>query len=211
MVKTLFAVAEYRAPSVVFVDEIDSMLTARKADESEASRRLKTEFLVQFDGAGNERKKQVLIVGATNLPQEIDDAARRRFAKKLYIPLPEQSSREALITTLLAKNNHTLSNSEVKKLSRDTDGFSGADLKNLCQQAAMGPVRKLGAKAMQIDINDLPPISYKHFRQALRGSNPSVAPADLKVYTDWNDTYGNKEVPACDDSDTEESVDDSTA
>ena len=104
LVRTLFAVASYRAPSVVFIDEVDSMLTQRKADENEASRRIKTEFLVQLDGAGNGRKGQVLVIGATNRPEELDDAARRRFVKKLYIPLPDQDGREALITNLLNAN-----------------------------------------------------------------------------------------------------------
>ena len=83
MVRTLFKVADYRSPSVVFIDEVDSLLTQRKADENEASRRIKTEFLVQLDGAGNDRQGHVLIIGATNLPQELDDAARRRFVKKV--------------------------------------------------------------------------------------------------------------------------------
>ena len=97
LVKTLFKVARYRQPSVVFIDEVDSMLTVRKADENEASRRMKTEFLVALDGAGNEKKGHVLLIGATNRPHELDDAARRRFVKRLYVALPEMKDREVLI------------------------------------------------------------------------------------------------------------------
>lgn len=193
LVRTLFAVASYRAPSVVFIDEVDSMLTQRKSDENEASRRIKTEFLVQLDGAGNGRTGQVLVIGATNLPQELDDAARRRFVKKLYIPLPDQPARLCLIRTLLAKEKHSLKDEEIEKLAQVSDGFSGADLKNLCVDAAMGPVRQLGAEqAMSMPKEDIPPISYKHFRRSLRGMNPSVAQADLVAYIEWNNTYGNK-------------------
>ena len=203
LVRTLFAVASYRAPSVVFIDEVDSMLTQRKADENEASRRIKTEFLVQLDGAGDARQGQVLVIGATNLPHELDDAARRRFVKKMYIPLPEQPARESLIRTLLAKNAHGLKDKQIIKLSHDTDGFSGADLNALCREAAMGPIRQLGAAALTTHKDDFPPISYKHFRQSLRGMNPSVAPSDLEVYIKWNDTYGNKDVSGEDNNESD--------
>jgi len=195
-------VASYRSPSVVFIDEVDSMLTQRKSDENEASRRIKTEFLVQLDGAGNDRKGHVLVIGATNLPHELDDAARRRFVKRLYIPLPDQPGREALLRSLLAKNSHSLTDKEIIKLSRDTDGYSGADLKNLCTDASMGPMRSMTVEEMMsIKANEVPPIAYKHFRQSLRGSSPSVAQSDLQIYIDWNNTYGSKVSNNLDDDD----------
>ncbi len=189
LVRTLFAVAAYREPAVVFIDEIDSLLTQRKSDENEASRRIKTEFLVQLDGTGGS-KGRVLVVGATNRPHELDDAARRRFVKRLYIPLPSAPDRESLIRTLLGKNQHSLTEACISKLALATDGFSGADLKALCVEAAMGPLRGLGARALQVEAKDVPHIAYKHFRQALRGMNPSVSPADLEVYIEWTKTYG---------------------
>ena len=106
------------------------------------------------------------------------------------IPLPAAPDRESLIRTLLGKNQHSLTDACISKLALATDGFSGADLKALCVEAAMGPLRGLGARALQVDANDLPPIAYKHFRQALRGMNPSVSPADLEVYVEWTKTYG---------------------
>lgn len=199
LVRTLFAVAAYREPSVVFIDEIDSLLTQRKADENEASRRIKTEFLVQLDGTGTSGQGRVLAIGATNRPHELDDAARRRFVKRLYIPLPEAGDREILLRTLLEKNNHNLSDREILKLSNEgTEGFSGADLKALCTDAALGPIRELGARALDIDANDVPPISYKHFRHALKGMHPSVSQADLMAYVTFNNTYGSKSVSAKD-------------
>jgi fidgetin-like protein 1 len=205
LVRTMFAVAAYHEPAVVFIDEIDSLLTQRKADENEASRRIKTEFLVQLDGTGTSGQGRVLVVGATNRPQELDDAARRRFVKRLYIPLPEEADRECLLRVLLEKNNHGVSDDEIKKLAKDTAGFSGADLKSLCTEAAMGPIRELGSKALEVDANDVPPIAYKHFRMALRRTKPSVAPADLVQYEAFDATYGfrNAENDASFDEDDE--------
>ena len=182
------------AASVVFIDEIDSLLTQRKADENEASRRIKTEFLVQLDGTGTTAQGRVLTIGATNRPQELDEAARRRFTKRLYIPLPVEADRSTLLQVLLAKNNHRLTPEEVNKLARETEGYSGADLKTLCTDAAMGPIRQLGAKALQVEATDVPPISYKHFRQSLRSMKPSVAPDDLVQYVEWDKVYGSKRV-----------------
>lgn len=86
--KTLFAVARLLGPSVIFFDEIDSILTKRNENEHEASRRLKTEFMVQVDGVatGSNSNPQVLIVGATNRPMDLDEAALRRLTKRIYIP-----------------------------------------------------------------------------------------------------------------------------
>lgn len=105
LMKTLFAVARLQAPSVIFFDEIDSMLTKRGETEHEASRRLKTEFLVQVDGVGAGSKDhanpQVLIIGATNRPMDLDEAALRRLTKRIYITLPDEVARKGAILKLL--------------------------------------------------------------------------------------------------------------
>jgi fidgetin-like protein 1 len=204
LVRVLFAVASYRQPSVVFIDEIDSILTQRKTDENEASRRMKTEFLIQLDGTGTSGQGRVLVIGATNRPQELDEAARRRFTKRLYIPLPELLDREELIRSLLKTNHHILSDDEVHKLAKETDGFSGADIKALSTDAAMGPIRQLGAKALEVEVSDIPPISYRHFRHALKSMKPSVSPEDLVHYIEWDKTFGTKNAgPNDDDSENE--------
>ncbi len=90
LVKTLFTIARVKQPSVIFIDEIDSLLSSRSEGEQESSRKVKTEFLIELDGAKNKADERVLVIGATNLPHELDDAVRRRFVKKLYIPLPNE-------------------------------------------------------------------------------------------------------------------------
>lgn len=122
MVRALFAVARCMQPSVVFIDEIDSLLTQRVDGEHDSSRRMKTEFLVQFDGVSTGAEDRILIVGATNRPQELDEAARRRFTKRLYIPLPEDSARKQIIKTLLAKAKSSLTEECVDYVVEKTTG-----------------------------------------------------------------------------------------
>jgi fidgetin-like protein 1 len=203
LVKTLFAVAAYREPAVVFIDEIDSLLTQRKSTENEASRRMKTEFLVQLDGTGTSGQGRVLVIGATNKPQELDEAARRRFTKRLYIPLPAEGDRRILLNVMLKKNHHLLTDQDIDCLAKDTAGFSGADLKSLCTDAAMGPIRQLGSRALDVDVNDVPAITFKHFKRSLKGTKPSVAPSDLVQYEEWDMTYGSKRATEDDDDDDE--------
>jgi spastin len=108
-------VARDKQPSFIFIDEIDSILTSRGSEEHESTRRLKTEFLLQFDGtaSGGEDRITVMgifdifinivinLLGATNRPQDLDEAARRRLTKRIYVPLPEPIARKRLILNLL--------------------------------------------------------------------------------------------------------------
>ena len=143
MVRALFAVARVHQPSVVFIDEIDSLLTSRSEGEHESSRKMKTEFLVQLDGATTVGEERILVLGATNRPQELDDAARRRLVKRLYIPLPDQPARFDILVRMLRKEKCEVTRAEMVDISQRTEGYSGADMSNLCREAALGPVRSL--------------------------------------------------------------------
>eukprot|EP01035_Chromulina_nebulosa_P022723 gene22723-29418_t len=193
-VRMLFIIASKRQPSVIFIDEIDSLLSQRTSDENEASRRIKTEFLVQLDGAGTNPDDRIVLIGATNRPDELDDAARRRFVKRIYIPLPDNAGRRQLLQTLLGQTNHNLNSNDIEQLVQQTAGFSGADIRSLCTEGAMGPVRdiamKLNNNLASINLSDVPQISMKHFQDALESVSPSVSPSDLQKYIEWNDIYG---------------------
>lgn len=147
--KVLFEVARSYQPSVIFIDEIDSLLSQRSDEDRESSRRLKTEFFVQMveyqlpipikishflgkfnrflfyflkDGAQTSGDERILLIGATNRPQELDDAARRRFVKRLYIPLPEHIGRRQIVMNLMRKQHNELTNEEMDEIAELTDG-----------------------------------------------------------------------------------------
>lgn len=137
LVRALFALAKELAPSIIFVDEIDSLLGARGgSSEHEATRRIKTEFLIQWSdlqkaAAGKDNgdgdATRVLVLAATNLPWAIDEAARRRFVRRQYIPLPEDFVREQQLHTLLSAQKHSLKDRDLKSLVKLTDGTSTKD------------------------------------------------------------------------------------
>lgn len=142
LVRALFSVARKLQPSIIFIDEIDSLLSERNTGEHEASRRLKTEFLVEFDGLpSNLESDKIVVLGATNRPQELDEAALRRFTKRVYVALPDQSTREHLIRKLLSKQGCALSDIAVTNLAACTKGYSGSDLTALAKDAALEPIR----------------------------------------------------------------------
>jgi SpoVK/Ycf46/Vps4 family AAA+-type ATPase len=97
LLKGLFSIAAKKQPSLLFFDEIDAILSARKEDEADHSRRLKTEFMIQTDGAATSAEDRVLILGATNRPWDLDDAVMRRMPKKIYIALPSPEARTDII------------------------------------------------------------------------------------------------------------------
>ncbi|NXH13217.1 FIGL1 protein, partial [Bucco capensis] len=191
MVRALFTVARCQQPAVIFIDEIDSLLSQRGDGEHESSRRIKTEFLVQLDGATTSSEDRILVVGATNRPQEIDEAARRRLVKRLYIPLPEASARKQIVTRLMSKEHCCLNEEEINLIVTKSNGFSGADMTQLCREASLGPIRSLQSMDIATIMPDqVRPIAFLDFESAFRTVRPSVSVKDLELYETWNQTFG---------------------
>ncbi|KAM7118962.1 spastin isoform 5-T5 [Ciconia maguari] len=118
LVRALFAVARELQPSIIFIDEVDSLLCERREGEHDASRRLKTEFLIEFDGVQSSGEDRILVMGATNRPQELDDAVLRRFTKRVYVSLPNEETRLILLRNLLSKQGSPLTQKELAQLAR---------------------------------------------------------------------------------------------
>ena len=186
MMRALFAIAKARQPSVIFIDEMDSLLSSRNANEHEASRRLKSEFLVQFDGVISNGEDRVVVMGATNRPEEIDDAVRRRFVKRIYVMI----TRKALLNKLLMGGAYAVPSSDIHRISCDTDGYSCSDLHALCQEAAMFPIRELGMRVNTVKANQIRPLKYSDFQLAMRVVRPSVSRDQLRKFELWNEEFG---------------------
>ena len=194
LVRTLFALASFYQPSVVFIDEIDSLLTSRSENENEASRRIKTEFLVQLDGAGTNAEDRILIIGATNRPQEIDDAFVRRLSKRLYIPLPNKISRKQLIMRVLEKerknnNKYDITDADIDDIIDKTKGYSGSDLINVCKEAAMMPIRSI-EDITNCQLEHLRGVNKNDFDEALFNVKPSINEKSIEQYIEWNKNFG---------------------
>jgi len=121
LIKTLFEMARAEKPSIIFIDEIDSLCGTRGEGQSESSRRVLTEFLVQMQGVGNDMKG-VLVLGATNLPWGLDSAIRRRFVKRILIPLPDHDSRKQIVMMNVKKTSLKLSEEQYEHVCQKTEG-----------------------------------------------------------------------------------------
>ncbi|CAN0402844.1 unnamed protein product [Lampetra planeri] len=191
LVRALFSVARELQPSIIFIDEVDSVLCERREGEHEASRRLKTEFLVEFDGVQSSGEDRVLVMGATNRPQELDEAVLRRFSKRIYVSLPEEETRLKLLTRLLGKHGNPLSHADRAHLARITEGYSGSDLTALAKDAALGPIRELDPEQVKnMSANEVRNIRTSDFEDSLKKIKRSVNIVTLEGYMKWNSDYG---------------------
>ncbi|XP_061344666.1 uncharacterized protein LOC133290581 [Gastrolobium bilobum] len=216
-VRALFTVAAKVAPTIIFIDEVDSMLGQRtRAGENEAMRSITNEFMIHWDGLLTKPGEQILVLAATNRPFDLDEAIIRRFEHRIMVGLPSTENREMILKTLLAKEKHE--NIDFKELSTMTQGYSGSDLKNLCSTAAYRPVRELiqqerlkemekkkkeakvqssedasnATKSKEDKVITLRPINMEDMRQA---TNQVAASFDaegstMKELKQWNDLYG---------------------
>lgn len=136
LVRLLFDMARHYAPSTIFIDEIDALCGSRgESSEHETSRRVKSEILMQMDGVGSDPTKSIMLLGATNFPWAIDEALRRRLEKRIYIPLPNLESREALL--IESFKGIKIGNVDIVEIATKLDGYSGADIINICRDASM--------------------------------------------------------------------------
>ncbi|OMO63807.1 hypothetical protein CCACVL1_22255 [Corchorus capsularis] len=209
-VKAVFSLASKIAPSVVFVDEVDSMLGRREnPGEHEAMRKMKNEFMVNWDGLRTKDKERVLVLAATNRPFDLDEAVIRRLPRRLMVNLPDAPNREKILRVILAKEELS-SGVDLEAIANMTDGYSGSDLKNLCVTAAHCPIREIlekekKEKASAVAENrplptlyssaDVRPLKMDDFKYAHEQVCASVSSesTNMNELLQWNELYG--EVP----------------
>jgi vacuolar protein-sorting-associated protein 4 len=142
LVSQLFSLAREQSPSIIFIDEVDSLCSSRGDNESEAARRIKTQLMVEIQGVGTNNSK-VLVLAATNLPYNLDQAIRRRFDKRIYIPLPEAPARAHMFKIHLGDTPNNLTDADFAELGEKTEGFSGSDCSVMVKDVLMQPIRLL--------------------------------------------------------------------
>lgn len=135
MVKILFEKAKRSRPSVIFIDEIDSLCGSHTDQEQRHDRRLTNELVAQIDLTRND-SKGIYIFAATNLPWHVDQALLQRFKNRIYIPLPTEEVRLAILSKTLSKLKLSLSELDLTRLAKNTERFSGADLNCLVIEAS---------------------------------------------------------------------------
>ncbi|XP_048258417.1 katanin p60 ATPase-containing subunit A1-like isoform X2 [Haliotis rufescens] len=200
LVRLLFEMARFYAPSTIFVDEIDSICSKRGSDsEHEASRRVKSELLVQMDGVGGvcgeDPSKTVMVLAATNFPWDLDEALRRRLEKRIYIPLPTAEGRVELLKINL-REVEVAEDANLPGVAAKLDGYSGADITNVCRDAAMMSFRRRIEGLRPEQIRNIPkdeliqPTTMEDFENAIHRVNKSVSKEDLERYEKWMKEFG---------------------
>ncbi|KAF8390623.1 hypothetical protein HHK36_025150 [Tetracentron sinense] len=206
-VKAVFSLASKIAPSVVFVDEVDSMLGRREnPGEHEAMRKMKNEFMVNWDGLRTKDKERVLVLAATNRPFDLDEAVIRRLPRRLMVNLPDSPNRAKILKVILAKEELS-PDVDLDAIASMTDGYSGSDLKNLCVTAAHCPIREIlekekkelsaalaeGRPAPELSGSaDIRPLNTEDFRYAHEQVCASVCSESVNMteLVQWNELYG---------------------
>eukprot|EP01104_Vermistella_antarctica_P001264 TRINITY_DN1131_c0_g1_i1.p1 TRINITY_DN1131_c0_g1~~TRINITY_DN1131_c0_g1_i1.p1 ORF type:complete len:491 (+),score=157.25 TRINITY_DN1131_c0_g1_i1:238-1710(+) len=200
LVRILFEMARFYAPSTIFIDEIDAICSQRGGDaEHEASRRVKSELLIQMDGVGasteESKAKSVIVLGATNFPWLLDEALRRRLEKRIYIPLPDEQACTDLLK--ISVNEITVEDAiNFDEIAAKFVGFSGADIAVVCRDASLMSMRRAvegldvdqikGLTREKIDL----PVTTADFLSALSKSAPSVSQEDVAKHEDWAKEFG---------------------
>jgi AAA+ superfamily predicted ATPase len=212
-VRGLFSVARKLAPVVIFVDEADALLGQRKeyAHEHDAVRKVKNEFMLQWDGLLSKATERVLVLGSSNRPFDLDEAVLRRFQRRLLVDLPDAASRGRILRVLTAQEDLG-ADVDLGRLAASLEGYSGSDLRNLCAEAAMAPIREImlreelpllprprkervGAEQEEQEEQEeeeVRPLCMADFEAARATTSASVSEgaASVVALREWNETCG---------------------
>ncbi|TKS84277.1 Katanin p60 ATPase-containing subunit A-like 2 [Collichthys lucidus] len=202
LVRVLFELARYHAPSTIFLDELESVMSQRgnsMGGEHEGSRRMKTELLVQMDGLARS-EDLVFVLAASNLPWELDHAMLRRLEKRIIVSLPSSPARQAMVSHWLPPLTSTggvelRTELDYETLAKGMEGYSGSDIRLVCKEAAMRPVRKIfdALESHQDGDTDMPAIQLEtvttaDFLEVTAHTKPSARNL-MKRYAAWEREY----------------------
>jgi katanin p60 ATPase-containing subunit A1 len=227
LVRLIFQMARYYAPSTIFFDEIDSIASQRgAAGEHEGSRRVKSELLIQMDGVSSSQgaadghggggnggedgepaegpQRRVIVLAATNMPWDLDEALRRRLEKRIYVELPSHKGRKELIEINM-RGVELADDVDLDALAEAMEGYSGSDITNVCRDGAMKALRRVldEARKRGLPMREIQklvqeqkrdqltnPVCHADLLEAVGSIRPSVGKGDLVKYQRWKDEFG---------------------
>ena len=202
--RVLFEMARHYSPSVIFIDEIDSLCGQRgEQGEHEATRRAMTVLLTEMDGIqSGGAEKTVLALGATNHPWDIDEAMRRRLERRIYIPLPTKEDR-AEILRLATKDVKVASDLDMNRVTDmlEVGHYSAADVTIVVREAVNKPLRRVmtdpvSRLLMRTDPDEFTrrvkeePVTMEDFREAVKSVSSSIRPEQIKRFEQWQREFG---------------------
>ncbi|KAJ5077371.1 putative aaa atpase [Anaeramoeba ignava] len=167
-VRALFTLAYKLSPSVIFIDDVDCFLNQRSSDHQESEGyKIKNSFLEFWDGMKSSEYERVIVVAATNRPQDLDDAILRRFSRQIFLDIPNKNEREKIIRLIL-KDEELEENFDFNRLAEETPGFTGSDLRNLSVLAAHQPIREILSKKLS-KLSDISfrPLTLYDFQESI--------------------------------------------
>jgi vacuolar protein-sorting-associated protein 4 len=190
LIKELFKLAKEDQPSIIFIDEVDSIATDRgNRDEIGGERRIKTQLLIEMEGVKGKAQERIIVLGATNRPWEIDPAFRRRFEKRVYVHLPDEVAREKMFM-IHTEGIPLEADVNFSELAKITEGYTGSDIALLCREAIMIPIRELDKVGALSDEAEPRDVMRADFIEAMSKMKPVVSPDELRKFEEWNDQFG---------------------
>ncbi|MBN2102136.1 MAG: ATP-binding protein [Candidatus Aenigmarchaeota archaeon] len=192
IIARLFMEAAEKQPSIIFIDEIDSIILSRSSDINEGTRRVIGQMLTEIDGFSADKTRKVIIIAATNRPWDLDEALLSRFQKKIYVPLPDQKSRE-MIFELHLKGAELDSITE-ESLGRISEGFSGREISVISREAIMNMIREMNPDFHDVNPKTLEkctlkerPLKKEDFDNAFSKIKKVTDKETIEKYKEWGD------------------------
>ena len=202
MISAIFRQARRLAPSVVFFDEIEVLAMRRDSDKQVATGVVQT-LLTELDGFKTKTvEKPVIIIAATNKPWMLDEAIISRFDKRIYVPLPDFEARKQIFRLHLEKRGFQITGITYDELARLTEGYSGRDIRNVCQTAIMMMLRRANPdiaeklakiknlSELQRETYRVEPITREELLKAIEIVKPTITREDIEKYEEWSRRYG---------------------
>ena len=201
MIAAVFRVAYKKAPSIIFFDEVETLVVKRDSGRETAIGLVQT-FLTELDGFKSKQlEKPVIVIAATNKPWMLDEAVLSRFEKRIYIPLPDRKARIQLFKLEIEKKGFKLEGITYEELADMTKGYSGRDIRNACKEAVMMMLRRANPdiyfkitkvqtlQQLQQERFKISPIKREEVIRAIKKIKPAVTKEHIKMYEEWAQKY----------------------